>query len=1291
MKGGRLPNALFPGSFPISEFGVSELQILSWNGRGVCMADSVSRSSMGCHVRRVSKLAHILCLQEVHGLEGDIVHQMSVWLPGWRCFASHSLNEDGSANPNAGGCCTLICPGVCALANFEHLDIVPGRCIGTSILTGDKSFSVCNVHNYGLSLRDIKTIKNFLVTLSSNVGLFPTKSFGVLVGDINIKAEHEGSFKVGGSFVGALRDRGFSNPLFSGQRLGQWRKILDNWTEISQPMPTHFDFATLSCSRIDRGWAFGPSDMLIKLNIRSHVVGTPEEYYGAGVSDHAPFIVFLGFKIKSACTNSVPKFVCKHPNFKMHVDSFSVYCDLENLPVHRKLATYKLCFKEASKKVLLDIQHDEAGSIEPQRLAFSSMSRAVWYNNVTLARKLLSSSSLAKTHISIMNGQVTHINPGHFSSAFNEVHSKFYQSQIKDLRSQSSNATSVNVKKQLKSRINCYQRLQGVFWPSGKRLSVTGIRISRIQSSERLLVMPPPPQGVGSSEVVHSPDEIQQALIEYWRPVYSVKPMDMNKAEQFLKMYVRRNKHLFEFQYIEDPSIDEFEASIKHARHSACGCDGIPYAAYQANAPLSARVLSDCFQDLSSDNPETDLEVLNKQIVWFVPKGASDDDKTALIRTPNNLRTIFGSNCDSKLISGTLAYKLTEPTLKVTPINQRGFCKGRQLSLNIVDVDFFMRVFNSEFDASCISSATIGDIPVCVLYDFCNAFPTILHKFLFLVLKMLSVPARYRNAIFNLYSKITAYSSGIGNGKFLFYVLCGVKTGCPLSSILFLLCVNPFIDLFRWLSDNPGFSLTRICADDFGSALKQLESLRTQASIFRLAGAVAGLLLKPSKCVIVVSCCILTDALVEAIRTWLAVEIPEFKDFNIASSGKYLGWHLGVNGTALSYSNPLKKLEVRVHEVVGGRAPATTSILRYNQRAVTVLSYVSQFAHPPGDAKIPDVDMWCVHKILRMPQRCFSRKLCHSISVCTEVDPIPLSAYCSANMIRFAHSERDYLLKLHSDHVTRIRQVPPREDEVPLRSVDTPNLHNNLINLIDVPFGGISDPPILVNLIHAINLSGPFSQFRVHCGSDSTRKWLVSYPIVPFPAHLKTLQSAALSALSVDCKVPSLADELHKKLKVTFDHFAPYEMPVASIWWPDCRTALLSVSPYLKTCWLKTIGGGWCTGIRLSTVRDRPCIFGCPDTRDEICHYLACPILWHLALETLCIKEESIFFLNRICVIAPTPDKLKTLAFCHSLYHSVVNDPECISGTGMPFNSARVQRRASEVCGFSLHMVGGRS
>jgi len=182
-------------------------------------------------------------------------------------------------------------------------------------------------------------------------------------------------------------------------------------------------------------------------------------------------------------------------------------------------------------------------------------------------------------------------------------------------------------------------------------------------------------------------------------------------------------------------------------------------------------------------------------LVWFAPKGECEDDKVAVTRTPSNLRIIFGSNADSKLIASSAAEAILPATLAVTPRAQRGFCRGRQLSLNVVDLDVFTRVFNS---LACLSgiSDSVGSIPCTALYDFCNAFPTVLHDWFFLVLEVLQVPASICYVIKWLFSEITAYSSGAGKGTFLFNVMCGVRTGCPPSSVLFLLCVDPLVNLF---------------------------------------------------------------------------------------------------------------------------------------------------------------------------------------------------------------------------------------------------------------------------------------------------------------------------------------------------------------------------------------------------------------------------------------------------------------------------------------------------------------
>ena len=69
----------------------------------------------------------------------------------------------------------------------------------------------------------------------------------------------------------------------------------------------------------------------------------------------------------------------------------------------------------------------------------------------------------------------------------------------------------------------------------------------------------------------------------------------------------------------------------------------------------------------------------------------------------------------------------------------------------------------------------ISDIPAVMLYDFCNAFPTLLHEWMWLVLNVLRIPKLILKVIKCLYTSISAYSSGVGDGSFLFEVFGNLK------------------------------------------------------------------------------------------------------------------------------------------------------------------------------------------------------------------------------------------------------------------------------------------------------------------------------------------------------------------------------------------------------------------------------------------------------------------------------------------------------------------------------------
>ena len=92
----------------------------------------------------------------------------------------------------------------------------------------------------------------------------------------------------------------------------------------------------------------------------------------------------------------------------------------------------------------------------------------------------------------------------------------------------------------------------------------------------------------------------------------------------------------------------------------------------------------------------------------------------------------------------------------------------------------------------------------------------------------------------------------------------------------------------------------------------------------------------------------------------------------------------------LSFAAPIRKFGNRVLEIVSGRAPATSSIVLYNQRGPTVSSYVSQFAEPPEEYKLVALAHKAIHSILRLPPNSFSRKLSNSVAFCSGINPLPI-------------------------------------------------------------------------------------------------------------------------------------------------------------------------------------------------------------------------------------------------------------------------------------------------------------
>jgi hypothetical protein len=277
---------------------------------------------MGPIVAKYVHNRHVVCFQEVHGNRDDILWTFSQWLPGWSIFVSGCLDFQGFAAPGSGGVVSAVCPNLSKVCSFEERILVDGRCLLLSLCSNSlglyKRVHIINLHNFGLSGGQVSYIGQELDKKIQDNAARPKEEFGIIIDDFNFLSGDDRVFKVGQpAATGALAPP----PSSSGSHRTAWMKFLSRWTEVVQPFPTHFDPKGNTLSKLDRAFISCPSSFTLKLNIQCSVVGKPEECFANFESDHAPLALCFGRPIRLKIGElPIPRWICKHPNFKYHLN-----------------------------------------------------------------------------------------------------------------------------------------------------------------------------------------------------------------------------------------------------------------------------------------------------------------------------------------------------------------------------------------------------------------------------------------------------------------------------------------------------------------------------------------------------------------------------------------------------------------------------------------------------------------------------------------------------------------------------------------------------------------------------------------------------------------------------------------------------------------------------------------------------------------------------------------------------------------------------------------------------------
>lgn len=309
-------------------------------------------------------------------------------------------------------------------------------------------------------------------------------------------------------------------------------------------------------------------------------------------------------------------------------------------------------------------------------------------------------------------------------------------------------------------------------------------RLRRTRGLANLVAMWSPRQRRRSLQCIRRADgsnaideqECCSLLSGHWGNVFSDKPVDTRKCREFLSSWSRRLPSVNWMLTFE-----QFEGVLSNTNDSSLGPDGVPYSAWR-HAPQSARkVLYSAYVSWirTGQLPQN----FNYSFLVLLPEGEHEDDHINVSRFPAKTRPLSLSNTDGKIFADCLRAAIHGHMAAWASPQQRGFISGRPMLSNFMDVE----------SKAIELSAVLGRNGAIVLCDFAAAFPSISHVYLWLAMEYVGIPAFIIQAVKSLYANDRHWFRFGSVCVEAFAITSGVKQGCPLSPLLYMIVTDAFM------------------------------------------------------------------------------------------------------------------------------------------------------------------------------------------------------------------------------------------------------------------------------------------------------------------------------------------------------------------------------------------------------------------------------------------------------------------------------------------------------------------
>ena len=340
-----------------------------------------------------------------------------------------------------------------------------------------------------------------------------------------------------------------------------------------------------------------------------------------------------------------------------------------------------------------------------------------------------------------------------------------------------------------------------------------------------------------------TPTEILKVIKNFYENLYKTSNADETRA---MKNNFIRENDLPKLSATDRNSCEGHltasevtEALLSLNQDSAPGSDGLTPAFYKHFWGKLQRPFLDCLDESIKEGRLTFSQ--RRGTITLIHKGKNLDRNDL-----SNYRPITLTNTDYKIITKAMAYRLQNVTQEVVDEDQVGFIRGRNIATHIRMIDDIVNKLLVENKSGALMAL-----------DFSKAFDTLSKKCILEALSLFNFGPDFIKLVSTVMNDTNACVQNGGWISDSFPTERGIRQGCPLSPLLFVLAVEIMAIRIRKDKGIKGISLGAAgdskeqkiiqYADDTSLTLADEASIRKTIEIVEDFGKYSGLKLSTQK------------------------------------------------------------------------------------------------------------------------------------------------------------------------------------------------------------------------------------------------------------------------------------------------------------------------------------------------------------------------------------------------------------------------------------------------------------